>query len=106
MPVVLCDPAKKRTHRNAVLTELREMQELVLADCRDPETPAAARAQLMRAYDVLEERKRIIRMQPKPRDVDVGVKGRSKRAVRASLVPMPQASAQDGPVPGASAPTA
>ena len=39
----------------------------------------SARAQLMRAWTDLEERKRILRMKPKPKDKDVSEKSRKPR---------------------------
>ena len=70
MSPVVCDPAKKRNHRSIVLAELREMQELALNTAKHPECPPQAIAQLMRAYDIMEERKRIIRMKPAPKPLD------------------------------------
>lgn len=52
-------------YRNAL-----KLQKLLMTDAENPETPAAVRAQVARAWEVLEERKRIIRMKPKPRDLD------------------------------------
>ena len=47
------------------------MQQVLLTDALNTKTTAAARAQVARAWDVLEERKRVLRMKPKPKDVDV-----------------------------------
>ena len=47
------------------------MQRLAFSKANDPKTSAAALAQLMRAWSELEERKRILRMKPKPKDIDV-----------------------------------
>ena len=46
------------------------MQRMLLADALKPETPARERAQVARAWCELEERKRILKMKPKPKDVD------------------------------------
>ncbi len=46
------------------------MQRMLLADCLNPEVTPTARAQAVRAFCEAEERKRIIRMQAKPRDID------------------------------------
>jgi len=41
-----------------------------MAHALNPETPATAASQAARAWDVLEDRKRVFKMQPKPRDLD------------------------------------
>ncbi len=48
-----------------------ELQDLMLRDARDDKTTPSQRAQLARAWSELEERKRILRMRPKPKDIDV-----------------------------------
>jgi hypothetical protein len=53
-----------------------------MADARRETTTPAARAQLARAWDVLEERKRILRMKPKPKDVDVTKAARARQPYR------------------------
>jgi len=55
---------------------------MLMADILDPEVPAGYRAQCARAWDVLEERKRILRMKPKPRDIDVSERVAARKASR------------------------
>lgn len=55
------------------------MQRMLLADALKPETTAPARAQVARAWCELEERKRILRMKPKPKDADVSKDKPKKR---------------------------
>lgn len=50
------------------------IQELLMRDMKSADTLPAARAQLARAWECLEERKRILRMRPKPKDIDVSTK--------------------------------
>ncbi|MGO8928292.1 MAG: hypothetical protein ACLQU3_15600 [Limisphaerales bacterium] len=52
------------------------MQDVLAKDALDPETTPSARAQVARAWEVLEERKRILRMKPKPKDIDVTPKAK------------------------------
>jgi hypothetical protein len=52
----------KRDARSRVI----DIQDLLLADIRNPETPAAIRAQCARAYDVLEDRLRVLSGKPLP----------------------------------------
>jgi hypothetical protein len=49
------------------------MQEVLYADTVKEGTKPSDKAMCARAYDVLEERRRIIRMKPKPRDAEVPV---------------------------------
>ena len=59
-----------------------ELQELVLAAAKKETTTPSALAQLARAWAVLEEQKRILRMKPKPKDIDVDPRNhKPKRAV-------------------------
>lgn len=63
----------------SVLTQIVELQAKLKKLCLDDKTSAAAAAQCARAWDVLEERRRIIRMKPKPRDLDVSDKVNSRK---------------------------
>ena len=47
-----------------------EIQRMLYQDCLDKKTRVMDRSQAARAWEVLEERKRILRMKPKPKDVD------------------------------------
>ena len=57
--------------RPLTVRRAESIQRLLMKDIKDPETTPAARAQLARAWDVLEERKRVVAMVPKPKDLDV-----------------------------------
>ena len=46
------------------------MQRLLLDAARSKKTNASSLAQLARAWSELEERKRVLKMQPKPKDLD------------------------------------
>ena len=83
MSPVICDHAKRVTHRNSVLKELRELQTLAKSDCDNPDTTPAARAQLMRAYVCLEQQRNVLRMRPAPKPIDVSQ--RPKRQQRGGL---------------------
>lgn len=48
-----------------------ELQELLVKDCRNPDTKPAIRAVCARTWEILEERKRVLRMKPMPKSVDV-----------------------------------
>ncbi len=82
MPVVICDPAKKRSHRHAILSELREQQEIAMADLRDPETKPQVRSMLMRAYVELQKQRNVERMKPAPKPVDVTERKPQRRRVQ------------------------
>jgi hypothetical protein len=51
--------------------EAKAIQAVILQRIMDPKVESKDLGHLARAWDVLEERKRIMRMQPKPRDMDV-----------------------------------
>lgn len=67
-------------------TQARQLQELAFKSAFDAETTPAAQAQLMRAWDVLEERKRVLRMRPAPKPVEVPAPGQRRRQRRAERV--------------------
>lgn len=71
------------------------MQQVLLTDALNPETPPRERAQVACAWERLEERKRILRMRPKPKDVDVSAKRR--------VVSAPQVHLWDAPDEGGAA---
>lgn len=62
-------PRIKRSRRGT-LRQIAELQDALYKDATDIGTSAASRAQVARAWDVLEERKRIFKMKPKPKDID------------------------------------
>lgn len=96
MPAVHCDPQRKRTHRAAILSELREQQELAMADMRNPETKPHVRAMLMKSYVEVQRQRNVERMRPAPKPIDVAPK--RKRSAGPSVVHMPIAT---DPTPGA-----
>lgn len=64
-------PPNGRPSRPKAYAQALSMQAALLKDALDEETAPAARAQVARAWNELEERKRIMRMKPKPKDIDV-----------------------------------
>jgi hypothetical protein len=71
-------PRMKAGCRGA-LSQLIDMERILAKDALNPTTKPSARAQVARAWEVLEERKRILRMKPKPKDVDVDPQNHQKR---------------------------
>lgn len=69
-----------KTGRRRTLAEIIEMQQVLRESLLSKDTIPSARAQVARAWDVLEERKRVIRMRPKPKDLDVSPETVQKRA--------------------------
>ena len=65
---------------------LCETERLLMEDIRNADTKPATRAQLARALDCIQERKRIARMKPAPKPVDVEHK--RKRPPLASTTPI------------------
>lgn len=57
-----------------------KIQDALYADAVNPNTKPSDRAQLARAWDVLEDRKRIIRMIPAPKPADAAVRDKAKRS--------------------------
>ena len=72
------------------------MQRVLFTDAVNPKVTATARAQVVRAWDVMEERKRILRMKPKPKDVEVGL-GSQGRGGRPKVLPAPSENLDDAP---------
>jgi hypothetical protein len=62
-------PASHAKHKSAYYTAC-EIQDTLKMDIDAPKTAPAARAQLARAWDALEERKRVLRMKPAPKPID------------------------------------
>src|ERR1035441_648610 len=84
---------KTRPTTSTAFRQAKELQTLAFTTAFEQGTTASARAQLMRAWSELEERKRILRMKPKPKDIDVDP--RNHRPARGSV----QAQLSDGPEP-------
>jgi len=78
---------KSRPGCSTALSQAVAMQQMLLADALKPETPPRERAQVACAWEKLEERKRILRMRPKPRDIDT-TKTRRKSALTGSTGPI------------------
>ena len=70
--------SRRRFGRQTAKTQLLDMQAVLLADVLNPRTKPTDRAQCARAYDVLEERLRILKGKPLPGQL------------RPDLVPKPQ----------------
>jgi len=60
---------KPQRKRSKAFQQAVDIQKMLLADALNPETPARDRALVASAWEKLEERKRILRMKPKPKDV-------------------------------------
>lgn len=74
----------KRKHSYQVALEL---QQLLLEDCRRKDTKPAVRAVCARTWEILEERKRVLRMKPLPKSVDVSQAKEQRRLARAARKP-------------------
>src|SRR5438552_1359327 len=70
---------KSRPNCSTAYSQAVAMQHVLLADALKPETPPRERAQVARAWCELEERKRILKMKPKPRDVAVDAKCKTRQ---------------------------
>ena len=57
--------------RTNAYQQIMAVQRLLLRDLFKKDTTPLVRAHLARAFDVLEERKRIMKMRPKPKDIDI-----------------------------------
>jgi hypothetical protein len=74
----------KRKHSYQVALEL---QQLLLDDCRAKDTKPAVRAVCARTWDILEERKRVLRKVPMPKAIDVSQAKEQRRLARAARRP-------------------
>ena len=87
--------AKQARHRSNLTvipfeTAIR-LQELIVQAAEAPETTPAALAQLARAWSELEHRKRVIKMKPDPKPIDVTPRNRKSQRKAAAFVELPQA---------------
>ena len=73
--------------RRGALAQILDLQRVLFESALDPGTTPSARAQVARAWCDLEERKRILRMKPKPKDMDVDPVVLAKRARK--RIPLP-----------------
>lgn len=77
-----------RPHYARAYSEAIEIQATLKADIDSSETTPAARAQLARAWDTLEERKRILRNRPLPGSLKPEPKSKTKRKAQAIAEPI------------------
>ena len=75
-------PRRKQSYHVAL-----ELQTLLLEDCRNKDTKPAVRAVCARTWDILEERKRVLRKVPMPKAIDVSKDKEQRRAARAARRP-------------------
>ena len=64
-------PKTRPVHPKAFM-QAKELQALLMDAARDAECTGPALAQVARAWSELEERKRVLKMKPKPKDIEVG----------------------------------
>ncbi len=81
------------------LQEARELQRLLMKDARSPETGPMSRAQIARAWAELEERKRILRMKPKPKDVAVELVTKKRKPPPRLVEPNDAPASTGEPIP-------
>lgn len=73
---MVCEPdhsPKTRPIHARAFTQARELQELLMDAANSEEITPAALAQVARAWSELEERKRVLKMKPAPKPIDVSV---------------------------------
>ena len=66
-------------------TQITLMQQVAFRLSQDPKTSPSAVAQLLKSWDVLEERKRIRYMKPRPKDIDVDPRNDPRNRLRKPL---------------------
>ena len=104
-------PKTRPVHPKA-FAQAKELQQLLMDAAREPECTGPALAQVARAWSELEERKRIIKMKPAPKPIDVsGLRGRAHAGRGRSSGPLildvqPQVTSQVQPTPGPEPPAA
>lgn len=90
--------------RRGALAQIIELQRVLFEDARNPETTAASRAQVARAWDVLEERKRILRGRGLPKPVEAAntkPKRKPWEPRRPSFYEEPTEPTESNPIPAA-----
>lgn len=89
------NPKLPRNHDGprTALSQAIQLQKLIFKDATNPKTDKMERAQLTQAWDRLEERKRILRMTPKPAAQRVAAKERPAR--RPTVQALVQPAIQD-----------
>jgi hypothetical protein len=79
---------------------------LLLNDCRDDKTKPAVRAVCARTWDILEERKRVLKRIPLPKSIDVTKEREAKRAARAARRPTEPSFVEEQPATDPTEPAA
>lgn len=96
---------KTRPQRAKPITQAIELQELLFRAAHGKETTPAALAQVARAWSELEERKRILGMKPKPKDVDVAALQAAKAKRNAPSQGFTETPIEKGKTPKVETPT-
>ncbi len=78
---------KRRPSNSTAFLQAKQLQQIAMDDCLNPETKPVVRAALMRAWCDLEERKRVLRMKPLPKSVDVSQAKEQRRQARLARRP-------------------
>lgn len=78
--------ASAKVRQQSPYSQALELQRIALRDCRDDETTPAQRAQAMRAWCDLEDRKRIIKGKGLPKSVPANNEPRKSKRSAASPV--------------------
>jgi hypothetical protein len=79
----------RKPKRKSPYSQMLELQDSLLAESKRPECKGVALASVARAFRDLEAMKREIRMQPKPKSVDVGgLGGRGRGKVKVLRAPV------------------
>lgn len=106
MPTLLPEQAKAMNAKRITKgprnprADIIDMQRILIADIRNPKTMPHIRAQCARAYDVLEERLRILNNKPLPGMLrpDIAQEREAKRASKRkgpSLLPLPEVPSKE-----------
>lgn len=82
MPTDPHNTADRTPHRNTVLMQLREMQDVAHALSVNKDTEPQHVAQLIRAYVEAEKQRNVLRMRPAPKPIEVGLDGKPLKAGR------------------------
>lgn len=89
---------KTRPKAATAYQQIVAIQRRLYNDAMNEKVTASARAQVARAFDVLEERKRILKMRPKPKDVEVSVlPKKSRKSASAFAEPVAVVSQKESP---------
>ena len=75
--------------------DIIDVQRILLADIRNPKTMPHIRAQCARAYDVLEERLRILNNKPLPGQLRPDLQQQKQSKRKPSLLPLPEVPSKE-----------